>query len=88
MKEPEYILPNGTRVVTHEYLGSTGGMLVAQKFLDARRPSALGLIWGIVGGHGGDVYWVKHDDGTGAAYMFDEFERVVSDAQRDWEASG
>jgi hypothetical protein len=88
VKEPEYILRNGTRVVTHDRLGGTGGIFVAQKFLEARRPSALGLIWGVVGGHGGDVYWVKHDDGTGAAYMFDEFELVVSDAARAWEASG
>jgi|HubBroStandDraft_5_1064220.scaffolds.fasta_scaffold1300916_2 hypothetical protein len=88
MKVPEYILRIGTRVVTHARLGSTRGFIVAQKLLEARRPSALGLIWGVVGGHGGDVYWVKHDDGTGAAYMSDEFELVVSDAARAWEASG
>lgn len=53
MNQPEYILEDGTRVVTHDRLGSTDGMGI---------------------GHGGDVYWVRHDDGEIAAYCFDEFE--------------
>lgn len=42
-------------------------------------PNARGVIRGIVGGHGGDVYWVQHGtDGAGepvvATYGWWEFE--------------
>lgn len=77
MEEPKYILANGTRIITNDTLGPTTGMLITQKYLDARRPSTPGIVCGIVGGHGGDVYWVKHEvDGQsfGAAYCWSEFE--------------
>jgi hypothetical protein len=74
MNQPTYILKNGTRVRMHDRLGPTGGMFVPQGFIDARRPATLGVIAGVVMGHGGDVYWVRHIDGTMAPYCFDEFE--------------
>lgn len=77
MQEPESILSNGTRVRTDRTLGSTVGMLVKQQYLDARRSNAEGTIKGWVTGHGGDVYWVQHDDGTVAAYGWMEFELVL-----------
>jgi len=75
MKQPAQILADGTRVVTHERLESTGGMLIKRQHLDARRANQPGVIKGWVPGHGGDVYWVQHDgDGPAAAYCFTEFE--------------
>jgi len=50
-------------------------MLIAQRHLDARRESTPGFVCGIVGGHGGDVYWVRHESGVlDAPYCWDEFE--------------
>ncbi len=73
MKQPIYILDNGTRVRTHKKLGKTTGFLVVMKHIEARKPDAPGVIDGIVGGHGGDVYWVRHGQDV-AAYSFSEFE--------------
>jgi hypothetical protein len=75
MKEPEYILNPGTRVLTHGHLDSIGGMLIASRHLEMRRPSVIGVVTGIVAGHGGDVYFVMHlGDPCSAAYGFMEFE--------------
>ena len=54
-------------------LGTTKGMLIQESYLDARRPGADGAVLGYVPGHGGDVWWVEHEDGTVAAYTFYEF---------------
>ena len=64
MMEPTVILPHGTRIKTTEPLGSTRGYFVSQPHLEARRSGAIGAICGIVGGHGGDVYWVAHHGAT------------------------
>ena len=53
-------------------LESTQGMLIGQRFLDARKEGAVGIVYGVVAGHGGDVLWVKHEDGAEAAYCFTE----------------
>ena len=75
MRQPEYILEAGTRVRTHETMDDTRGMLIAPKHLKNRKPNAVGAICGIVGGHGGDVYWVAHvGDNEMAAYGWWEFE--------------
>ena len=63
----------GMRVKTHKRLGTTQGFFIAQKYLDARRSNKKGTISGWVSGHGGDVLWVAHEDGTTGAYMFNEF---------------
>ncbi len=74
MREPEYILNPMTRVKTNR-LYSTGGFMITQKHIDARKPDTIGVITGIVGGHGGDVYWVAHlGDSCTAAYGWEEFE--------------
>jgi hypothetical protein len=75
MKQPEFILKNGTRICTNRELGQTRGLLVSESHLAARKANTVGTIHGVVGGHGGDVYFVAHLDGLCAAvYCFDEFE--------------
>jgi len=75
MDEPSTILDSGTRIRTNKVLTSTGGFLIAQKHLDVRKPDVIGVIMGIVGGHGGDVYWVAHiGDTCRAAYGWMDFE--------------
>jgi len=62
MEEPKHILVPGTRIVTHDVLGSIAGMLVKPQHLENRRFNTPGVIGGWVPGHGGDVYWVSHED--------------------------
>jgi hypothetical protein len=57
-------------------LGSTEGMLVGPKYLKARRLGARGKIMNHIAGHGGDCWWVEHDDGTIGAYCYAEFQPV------------
>lgn len=64
----------GLRVITKSNLGSTMGMTVHQRHCSARKPNKEGDVGGWVPGHGGDLWWVNHDDGTVGVYMFDEFE--------------
>lgn len=73
MKQPYSFLDNGTRIHTHKKLKPITGLLVAPKHIEARKPNAPGVIDGVVGGHGGDVYWVRHGQDV-AAYSFSEFE--------------
>ncbi len=64
----------GRRVKTHEELGPTTGFLVKEDHITARKAATVGIVVGYVPGHGGDVFWVRHDLGDAGAYMFDEFE--------------
>ena len=64
---------DGMVVKTVGVLGDTEGMLVKQEHLDARQPNKDGQVSGPVPGHGGDVWWVAHDDGTTGAYESKEF---------------
>jgi len=61
-----------TPVTVKPALESTDGMLINCKHLDVRRPNATGRYIGWVPGHGGDVWWVEHDDGIVAAYSYNE----------------
>lgn len=74
MNEPQYLLEPGTRIVTHASLGSTLGIIVRDQYLATRRPSTPAVLGNYVAGHGGDIYWAKHDDGTVAVYGWQEFE--------------
>jgi hypothetical protein len=78
MDQPEYILTNGTCIKVDDPLGAPNGLLIKQEILDRRTPGVTGQVCGIVGGHGGDVYWVRHDgvEDTGSAYGWWEFELV------------
>lgn len=74
MNPPSHILKEGTRIVTHSTLEDTTGLWLPQQYLDSRAPSVQGTISGVVPGYGGDVYWVRHDDGTSAVYCWTDFE--------------
>lgn len=74
MNQPEYILKNDTKIVTHRTLDSTQGLCVSSQYIAARKSGAKATIFGVVGGHGGDVYWARHEDGSEAVYCFTEFE--------------
>ncbi len=84
MKEPKFILEQGTFVVTNEVLGNSMGMLIIPGVLRARTPNSKGVILGIVSGHGGDVYYVMHPDNTTGAYSFEEFELLYFVRPRSW----
>ncbi len=66
------------RIKTNHQLGSTNGFTIAKKHIDARRPNAEGMVHSYVPGHGGDVWFVTHDDGSVGAYCFNEFEPIKS----------
>ena len=58
-------------------LHSTKGIFVNKKHLDVREVGVTGTITGPVPGHGGDVWWIKHDEtSTVGAYVYDEFREV------------
>lgn len=70
MKQPDKILPSGTLVRTHATLQDFGLPHPSAMF---RRSNQIGVIRGIVGGLGGDVYWVEHGREVGV-YHYEEFE--------------
>ncbi len=76
MNQPEYILTPGARLRTLSPMPRQGGgFLIKEHHLVVRKADAIGAVCGIVGGHGGDVYWVAHiGDPCMAAYGFWEFE--------------
>ncbi len=68
---------SGLKIRTAAVLGGTDGMLVKPRYLTARKPGAEGEVHSFVPGHGGDVWFVDHGQGSVAAYYcFDEFEAV------------
>lgn len=77
MKQPGYILSNGTRVRTNDVLESGRGIFVRYACMVERVPGEEGIIVGVVPGHGGDVYWVHHEGANNdAPYCFTEFEVI------------
>jgi hypothetical protein len=73
LKKEKVVFAAGTRVRVTK-LDDTRGMRIAGKFLVTRKEGAVGTVYGCVGGHGGDVLWVKHEDGAEAAYCYTELE--------------
>jgi hypothetical protein len=68
-------MENGTKVRTNKELEIPQGMIAMASMIANRRPDAVGEITGIVPGHGGEVYWIRHgSDGTTAPYAVNEFE--------------
>jgi hypothetical protein len=51
---------------------SCRAFFVVEKHIIARKAGALGQYAGWVPGAGGDVWWVRHDDGSVGAYMYNE----------------
>ncbi len=76
-KEAQMDLSNvtpGLRVKTTK-LGDTIGMLINEEHLYVRQVDIIGTVTGYVPGHGGDVWWVKHDGGKAVgAYTYTEIE--------------
>lgn len=73
MEQPYQILGNGTRIITHSTLADGLGL---PRGGNMRKPNQAGIIAGVVGGYGGDVYWVRHEVGEDevAPYVYTEFE--------------
>jgi hypothetical protein len=70
-------IKDGLRVRTTK-LGDTKGFLIKSRHLDCRKAGITGTVSGYVPGHGGDVWWVKHEDSEDiGAYCFTELEAVV-----------
>lgn len=76
MEQPVHILENGTRVKTCSKLEALGLAFANQSQVALRKPNQSGIITGVVGGCGGDVYWVRHDteEDEVSPYGFWEFE--------------
>lgn len=51
----------------------TQGMTIKPEILSRRGVGKVGVVQGYVPGHGGDVWFVEHNDGV-AAYCFTEIE--------------
>jgi hypothetical protein len=75
MKRPDPVLPQGTRVRTHDTLEPAEGLHVQPEHLTARTPGTSGTICGVVGVPWGDVYLIWHAGAeVSAAYCYTEFE--------------
>lgn len=72
VKDPNKIKQGMQVTVTH--LGSTVGMLIAERHLRVRRTGATGEVISYVPGHGGDVWFIDQGDGDAGAYCYTEFE--------------
>lgn len=72
---------NGMNVITaHAFkANATEGMSVHLRHLGARRTSTRGVTDGYVPGHGGEVWWVKHEDGSVGAYSYSELNAAGDD---------
>jgi hypothetical protein len=75
MDSPAVILAKGTKVRTNKELEELTGLFVPREVRDERRPDTEGVIEGIADASG-DVYWVTHEDGARAPYVYTEFELV------------
>jgi len=73
MDSPSTIPAIGTKLLVTE-LRDTRGFLVQPKHMSVRRAGETVTMKGWVPGHGGDVWWCKHDNGDVGAYCFTELE--------------
>lgn len=74
MDEPKIVLSPWTLVITNDNVVQEHSFLINKSRNNVRRPGALGLLRGFLSGHGGDVYWVQHQDGTVGPYGWWEFD--------------
>ncbi len=82
MKEPSQIAAKGTKLVVTR-LDSITGMLVRSEYLANRRARETVEMIDFVPGHGGDVWWCRHDNGDVAVYGWWELEYPVD--YPDWD---
>ena len=93
MKEPEFILKWGTKVKTSPTLGSVAGVFVQETHIALRAPNLEGTICGVVGGCGGDIYFVGHGEPKDdkfqpeqvAVYGWTEFDLLPDPPPTLWE---
>lgn len=74
MKQPNQLPAIGTKLRTHDKLGSEVGLMVHSRHIANRMRSSECTYIGYVPGHGGDVWWCEHEAGKVAAYSFAEVE--------------
>ena len=74
MKQPSKLPEIGTKLITHKKLDSENGLMIHPLHIANRKRNAPCTYIGYVPGHGGDVWWCKHEDGSVAAYSFMEVE--------------
>jgi len=75
----QFIMNNfkqGLRVKTRPRLLATTGFIIHEKHINARKPNKFGSVRQWVPGHGGDVWFVQHDDRSVGAYRIDELGKV------------
>ncbi len=79
-------MPNEHELVyVFALLSDTGGMFVADRFLEARKISVPGVACGYVPGHGGDLHFVRHDGGEEAdTGRSAERRHALSGSARNW----
>lgn len=87
MKEPLGTLLNGLKIRTNATLepsrSMTRSLVLSSDSVAMRKPDTEGEIRGVVGGTGGDVYWVQHPgDALFAPYCFTEFEKADRDTEK------
>lgn len=58
-------------------LDDTKGMSINKKHLDVRKADIEGVILDAVPGHGGDVWWIEHNNKEVGAYCFTEFDKII-----------
>ena len=54
----------------------TEGMFVNPQYIQNRKIGMTGIVKGWVPGHGGDVWFVEHDDNSVAVYCFTELKKI------------
>ena len=80
-------IETGMKVKTAAELEDTREMLINPRHLECRKAGITGTVKGYVPGHGGDVWWVAHDDSDDVgAYCYTELE--PNDEMRDRSGSG
>ena len=68
-------IETGMKVKTAAELEDTREMLINPRHLECRKAGITGTVKGYVPGHGGDVWWVAHDDSDDVgAYCYTELE--------------
>jgi len=78
VNQPSSILENGTWILTQSRLSDVEvGTFLRAEYLLTRTPNVRGQICGVVGGTGGDIYWVQHEDGLKSAYGWWEFDLAL-----------
>ena len=67
---------------------STKGFLIKEEYITARKSNVAGQVQSYVPGHGGDIWFVRHEDGSVGAYGFPELDRLDMTVQEIGEEEG